>query len=491
VRQETSFTRRSSLVTLVLFAFLLRVGFLFLAGVNAPLTGDELAYQQIAENFAAGRGLYQTDNPFFPEQILYAWQAPLYPLALGVLYSLFGPNILAAKFLSVIVSTATVYVMYDLTRRIFHLIFLNADTRADTSRSTQCALLAALLFAIYPGFLTNAHLLLSETLFIFFLLLAFDFAARAVVVTTLVVSPHAWLWILAAGAMWGLATLTRGITLYFTPLFALWIGWLLWRERQEQGDHAGQGDHKGSPLRAIIIAFLFVLATASVIAPWTLRNYVQFQQIVLLETKGGVNLWLGNSPYTPNDFIRNVWKVGVREPMLNALPSDELQRDRAAYALALNYIRAEPFTFLARFPVKFADFWGFERSTIDTAEATARGGGWNSLAKIGSDLFAMLVYVFVIVCGIIGFVFAPNDRWKLLLGGFTLYYLFAHLVIFGDGRFHLPLIPFFALYAAWFLVMFRRSPFSLPRAALAALVIVSLLVVWAREIIVALQILRG
>lgn len=444
----------------LVLAFALRVIFLILAGVNAPLTGDELAYQQIAENVAAGRGFFQDNNPFFPGQILFAWQAPLYPLSLAALYALFGSNLLLAKLMGIVISTATVYVTYDLARQIF------------TAAKRSIALVAAFLVAIYPGFLTHSHLLLSETLFIFLVLLAFDFAAHAFESNT----PRVWLWILGAGALWGLATLTRGITLYFTPLFALWIGWMLWRE------------HRGL-MRAVLPALMFVAATALVILPWSARNYSQFGQFVLLETKGGVNLWLGNSPDTPDDFIRNVWKVGVREPMLDVLPQDELARDRAAYALGMNFIRAEPLTFLARIPPKFSDFWGFERNLPDIAEATTRGTGWNSLAKIAADLFAMVVYVVIMLLGVAGLFLSPNDRWKLLLGGFILYFLGVHLAIFGDGRFHLTLIPLFALYAGWFVIRFRAAPYTALRVGLTIIILALLLAVWLREIWVALQVL--
>lgn len=472
--------RPSVIVGLVVLAFLLRVAFLLLAGVHAPLTGDELAYQQIAENFAAGHGLYQTNNPFFPDQALYAWQAPLYPLALGILYQLFGVNILIAQGFGIFVSTATVYVMYDVARRVF----------AKSAQSQSIAFVAAFLVAIYPGLLTNAHLLLSETLFILFLLLAFDFAARALDEK----KSRVWLWILGAGAAWGLMTLTRGITLYFTPVFALWLVWAMMDGRQRTTDDGRRTTDNQSVVRrpssAVVLGgVLFLLATVAVIVPWTVRNYLQFHQVVLLETKGGVNLWLGNSPYTPPDFIRNVWKVGVREPMLNGLPTDEIQRDRAAYALALNYMRAEPLTFLAHIPIKFADFASFERNLIDTAEATRQGEGWNSPAKVGADLLAMVAYIFVVLCGIAGFVFAPTNRWKILLLVFVAYFLAAHLVIFGDGRFHLPLIPLFALYAAWLLVCRRQIVVSPLRVALTLIPGILCLLVWGREILFAWQIL--
>lgn len=475
---------RSSVIVLLVFAFLLRAGFLFLAGVNAPLTGDESAYQQIAENVAAGRGFFQTNNPFFPGQTLYAWQAPLYPLALAALYQFAGVNLFVAKVFGIVVSTATVFVVYDFARRVFRTPLL--DELADEMLAHRIAMTAAFLVAIYPGFLTLAHLLLSEGLFIFLVMLAFDLVARALEEEK--GRGWAWLWMAAGGAAWGLATLTRGLTLYFLPLFVLWLVWVVWRT---DGSLAAFGS-------ALVTGLVFAVVAVAVIAPWSARNYFQFQQVVLLETKGGVNLWLGNSPYTPNEFVRNVWKVGVREPMLNVLPQDELQRDRAAYGLALDYLRAEPLAAVARVPAKFADFWGFERSMVDVAESTREGGGWNSLPKLAADILAIVVYVFVMVCGIFGFIHAPERwrardglAWKVLLGGFVLYFLALHLLIFGDGRFHLPLIPLFAMYGAWFWVLRDRDMFRQARVLLADVLILGLLLVWSREIWIAYRMLQG
>lgn len=456
---------------LLLLALLLRVGFLLLAGINAPLTGDELAYQQIAENFAHGLGLFQTNNPFFPGQILYSWQAPLYPLALGVLYKLIGVHILAAKFFGILISTAMVYVVYDLAYRVFR------STVKDEQQARRIAIVSGVLTAIYPGLLTNAHLLLSETFFTFLLVLALDLAARGLEQN----DSRQWVFLAGSGAVWSLATLTRGLTLYFTPLFALWIGYVIYRGQMG----AVAGGMKGGitpPLRAAITsALVFCGAAVIVLVPWAVRNYSVFHSFVLLETKGGVNLWLGNSPYTPHDFIRNVWKVGVREPMLNPLPRGELAQDRTAYTLALNYIRAEPGIFLARMPVKFADFWGMERSLIDNAQETVSGGGWHSPAKLGSDLFAVAAYVFIMVLGVAGIIFAREDAWKLVCGVYILYFMTVHLVIFGDGRFHLPLMPLFILYAGWLWVMRRQINYTRSRVGLAGLLILLLFLVWGRE----------
>jgi hypothetical protein len=241
---------------------------------------------------------------------------------------------------------------------------------------------------------------------------------------------------------------------------------------------------------------LFLASMTAVIAPWTVRNYNVFHQFVLLETKGGVNFWLGNSPYTPPNFIRNVWKVGVREPILQALPSDETQRDRAGYALGLAYVERHPMTFISRMPIKFADLWGFERNLSDVAEETGPGRGWNSAPKLAADVFSAVMYVVVLIGAIFGLALAPNSvgvgdgaPWKLLLAGFIIYYCLIHLAVFGDGRFHLPLIPVLVLYGGWFFANLRRSSYSLPAVSFSVASIMVFTVIWLRDGLAAWEIM--
>ena len=457
------------------FALILRLLFAVLAGVNAPLTGDEVAYQQIAVNVASGLGFWEDTNPFFPQQVLHAWQAPVYPLCLAAIYFVLGQKLLFAKLFGIVISTATVYLTYDLAARVFE------DRRA--------AFASGLLLALYPGFLTNAHLLLSETLFSFCVMLAFDLVARGTTGRA-PLAPGAFrgTWhVAAAGTIWGLATLTRGITLYFAPILALWI---VWNKLRTPGSEF-------QVLRGVIPGCLFLVAMVAVIAPWTVRNYSVFHEFVLLETKGGVNFWLGNSPYTPPDFIRNVWKVGVREPILGALPSDEVQRDRAAYALGAAYVAREPATFLARMPIKFADLWGFERNLSDVAEETGPGRGWNSPPKLAADVFAGAMYVAVMIAAIFGLALGPNrvradagPPWKLLFGGFIVYFCLIHLVVFGDGRFHLPLIPVLVLYGGWFLANLRGAAYSRTGVTLSVAAVTMFGAIWLHQGFAAWEMLR-
>jgi uncharacterized membrane protein YozB (DUF420 family) len=99
----------------------------------------------------------------------------------------------------------------------------------------------------------------------------------------------------------------------------------------------------------------------------------------------------------------------------------------------------------------------------------------------------MIAYILLILAAITGFVCAPDDHWKLLLGGFIAYFTFVHMVVFGDARFHLPLIPLFALYAGWFLA--NRVQISWTRGRLGATSVLALVfvLVWLHEIAAAVE----
>lgn len=439
------------LPAILCIAFFTRLIVTAVAGWSSPLTGDEIQYNQLAENLIAGIGYVENTNPFFPGQSLYAWQAPAYPYLLAAVGALSGNLIIAAKVIQILLGTTTVYLTYRLASTVF---------------SDYPAAIVGLIVALYPGLVTNTHLILSETLFIFLLVLAFN----------LLISPSAFVSPILSCIVFGLAILTRGIILYFAPIAAFWLAFK-------------DGGASQSTRKRVVVGILFLGAILIPIVPWIARNYATFHQFVLLETKGGVNFWLGNSPYTPYEFIRNVWKVDTREPILSKLPVEEVARDRAGYALGIAYVSQQPEAFLARMPAKFADLYSFERNLLDVAQATrSTTGGWNSPLKLLADVTSLLVYVAVMVGALVGLCFAPDTKFKFLFVGFILYFTGVHVVVFGDGRFHLPLIPFYALYAGWAISSWQavRPRLFSRRGLLAGTLCAVFVAVWVHEISAAL-----
>ncbi|MCG8353907.1 MAG: glycosyltransferase family 39 protein [Chloroflexales bacterium] len=86
-----------------------------------------------------------------------------------------------------------------------------------------------------------------------------------------------WLALLC-GVIWGLAALTRAVALLFIPMAALLF--LLFSERHRR-------------VQSVRIAGFLLLGAALTIGPWTLRNYLIHDRLILVDTNGGISMWYG------------------------------------------------------------------------------------------------------------------------------------------------------------------------------------------------------
>jgi hypothetical protein len=114
------------------------------------------------------------------------------------------------------------------------------------------------------------------------------------------------------------------------------------------------------PLATAAIVFLLVLL------PWTLRNQTQLGKYFFVKSNFGLALWLGNNPeskeiYSPNQY-----------PAVNSRELQELQAlGEVGYMKlkqreAVNFIRANPGSFISRCYYRFVDTWtGNYDSTLD------------------------------------------------------------------------------------------------------------------------------
>jgi 4-amino-4-deoxy-L-arabinose transferase-like glycosyltransferase len=196
--------------------------------------GDELVHYLMA-----------TFTSWFGPGVLGQW-APLYDGLLAGLFRLTGPDPLAARALQVVLSTATIAGVYAL---------------AAAAGSRRAARIAAALCAFDPSLIAFSHYLFSETLFLALLVAA----ACALFVGR---TPRSRPRLVAAGLLFGLATLTRSVGLYFLPLWALVEA--LRGRRREAAD-----------------ALAVLALTLLVVLPWTLRNYQKYDAFLLVDATLG------------------------------------------------------------------------------------------------------------------------------------------------------------------------------------------------------------
>jgi 4-amino-4-deoxy-L-arabinose transferase-like glycosyltransferase len=400
----------------------------------SPFIIDEREYFGAAHMFAEGRGFTFFDTAMWV-------RPPLYVALLGLIFELAGSSYLPVLLLQSLLSAATLLPLGWLAHRV---------------KGTQAARWTVLIGLLYLPFTLFAGLLLSETLFIFLFswamlflvvsgqwsvvsdralgvrgqgfgvrdqysthLLRFTFHASRFTPRWSLVTGH---WSLAlAGLLLGLGGLTRATALGFIPLAVLW---LVWSMRQQ-------------PLvRRVLGGGLLLAICVLCLVPWTVRNYVAYGKVVLVDTTGGYNLWLAS--------------VGVRdEERLQAdlrLITNPAERQDYAYARGMENIAADPLGFAGKGLKESLDLW---RPLFSAEERQIRGyalgrvPAWHLAALF---IFDDLLYVAILLLALLGLVLTPPHLLKSLTGLWVLLWVLIAFTFFAVTRFRLPIV---ALLVPW------------------------------------------
>lgn len=256
---------------LIIFAtaFLLRLLFLF--QFQSVILFDnnivDMAYHHDWAK-AIADGIEYYSGPFF--------RAPLYPIFLGIVYTVFGDNPLIIKIIQAIIGSFSALLVYLTTLNIF---------------TKRTALIAGLIFAVYgPVIFFDAQLLIPN--------LAIFLNLSALYFITKIESENKILHFIFAGFFLGLSAIARPTILLFV-LF-LFIYWIIQNRKN---------------IKSYLFCALFVLIP---ILPVTVYNYMQNSQFTLIAAYGGINFYIGNnknadgvSPVIPG--IRQDWKGGQED----------------------------------------------------------------------------------------------------------------------------------------------------------------------------------
>lgn len=224
------------------------------------LIGDSEHYDAWGQRLAAGDWL-SGDAPFYMD--------PLYPYFLGGLYRLFGHDTALVRSVQVGLSAATVVLVGLLARRL-------AGPAAGT--------VAAFAWALFRPDVFNTGELDKTVLGLFLV--------SAALLAMVKESKKARA---AAGALFGLAALTRGNLLAAAPVVALVY---LWPERaQWRRPLALLRSHGGQSALAFLGAF------ALAVSPATARNLAVSGQLVLTTTGLGPTFFTGNSEWSHTGYF--------------------------------------------------------------------------------------------------------------------------------------------------------------------------------------------
>lgn len=369
---------------------------------------------------------------------------------LGLIYKLFGSELIVAPVVNALVGALLVVVVHRLAR-----YYLSRDR----------ARVAAGLVALHPGLIAYSAVVMTEPLAALLLASAawsaLHFRGR-------------WPAIVLAGALLGFASLVRPASLAAAPLLILTQPKPLWQ--------AG--------LRALAASAVSLL----VVLPWTMRNCERLDGCVLVSTNGGWNLAIGAITETGR-FQTLHGSDGC--PVVTG----QVQQDRCWGDVGRKKIAENPMKWLSLAPLKLGQTFNHESFAIEYLRE-ADPDSWPEARRVAARELLTGFHRLLLIAACFAAVAFPGVRARgaafyaqlglglLLVGassyaafddahpfwvlalllpllavlplpgrpeqGAAGYYLCAliavtaltHVVFFGEDRYHLVLSPLLCLFAA-------------------------------------------
>jgi hypothetical protein len=335
--------RRRPLLAIIIVAVVARVAAaLYLGNTVADNPGvyDQISYHNLALRVTAGHGFSfgETWWPATAANEPTAHWSFIYTVYLALIYTIVGPYPVAARVIQAVIAGVLLpWLLYRIGRQLLP----DAGHPAPVTvwvNGRNLGLAAAAIGAVYIYFVYYAGALITESFYMAALLWALDLALRL----SRGDGERRGAW-LQLGVALAIAVLLRQLFLLVVPFLLLWIWWVA-RPRA----------------RLLLIPLLIIMAA---IVPWTARNYLAFDQFVLLNTNAGFAFFWGNHPIYGTRF------VPILTPEMGSYASlipnelrvlDEAALDRALLRLAIKNIVADPGRFLllslSRIPHYFV-FW--------------------------------------------------------------------------------------------------------------------------------------
>jgi len=248
----------------------------------------------------------------------------------------------------------------------------------------------------------------------------------------------------------------------------------------------------GTRWRRTLACSAVVAGFAVVIGPWAARNTRLQHGLTFVDTMSGINLLTGNYEYTPEDRMWDGVSLGGERgwyvPLVQQNPGRDLsegEKDRWARTAAVQFMVAHPALTLKRSVLKLADLWGLEREWLaGLAQGLYNPPLWFAVV---SSACILVSYPLLVLLALGGFFFVrdgdPRARW--VIGLLIAFICAAHAATFGHSRYHLPFVPFLAIYGAAALTNRPRLLEGIrPSGALVpAMLAVLCFAVWAREVL--------
>jgi hypothetical protein len=408
---------------------------------------DMFQYDMLARSIVAGNGYRwyaQEDLPLIqpfiqldlsgtnydPRGVPTSFRPPLYPTILALVYlasGVGGGRFFIARLVQTVLAASLAPLTYALARRFF-------------KERPRLAIVAAWIVTLYPLLVIYPLSLATENLFFLLflatslaLLKAADSVREDEKVDSTAARPPGNIfrgllrsicesrWFILTGILLGLTSLTRSVAL---GMAGLTVGWIWFGLRLKE--------------KAILVTVLLALVTV----PWMVRNTLLNRRLTGVESALGYDLYVGYHPNGSGTF--------QYPQSLDLLPMlDDGQRDAVGREKAIEFIQADP----GRFPYlilrRAGYFLGLERRAFTYFYSNDYLGYIPTSLLLLIAAILCLPFTLVAASAVLGLAVVKWRKEIVLLGILMAGYMLPHLFIIAEDRFHLALVPFLAILAAY------------------------------------------
>lgn len=384
----------------VIIGLQLLLSILYFAIADYKPNGDAAWYHEQAVNLITGKGIIDSHGD--PTAF---WPAG-YPFMLAALYYFFGTGMWVSAGLNLVFLGGMTWLTYLIGRDLF------------TERTARTA---GLVMALFPSQIFYTITPLCDTPFAFFNLLMIYLALKK----------SSWTNTILLGICYGACLYLRPVIILFPTVILLYR---FLRDKQ----------WKPVLLQVLVIC----LIAEAMLLPWQVRNYRVFKQFVFVATYGGYNLWMGNNP-NARGGVTPPWAHFSQDTVLwleNQL--SEIQRDQFYRQRGWEYIRTYPLRTIIKSPLKLVHLYLKDSKCltyglIESYEKFPPGVLMGMLVMTEAVYYALGLAFLLSVFPFFSRNTNKAHTWIIL--GTILYFSAIYLPFTGEGRYHQPLLPLFAL----------------------------------------------
>ena len=391
--------RHRTIILISLLSLLASLAYAFYFQITPQV--DARGYDGIAWNIVSGNGYRENIERELVFDLAIGRVGPLYQYFLAGHYYLFGHRWEPVWISQAILHALTVWLVY-LTCL---LVFKSSEQR------NKIGLIAAAIVGFYPDLIEISAMLMMETFYLFWFVLAIYLFFR------LFNRLYFWPAVLI-GLVFGLASLTRPTVLFLIPVVLFYY---FTRKKR-------------------LMALTFLLTLILVFIPWTVHNYQVYGKFSPFGAAGAYNFWIGNyhgangeqePPAEAREFIKSYGVINIQQVSIRKF-----------------------FTFIADYPLEFVKL-SFLRVNKYFSVARPMGfwfyqTGWSQLAFLASSALAS---IFLFIAGLSGLIKAFKLK-NVQLNYLIAFTFITPLIIFAtvvETRYRFQIYPLLAVFAAYFI----------------------------------------